>query len=233
MACRNFAALVGGLRLSRIVSGMKIDANLDLPKLLAERLSQITSSSTIYNRFAPELCYGRHQGPPAHDHRRAAVLILCYPHQEQWYLPLTVRPAHLSTHGGQISLPGGMLEPGESTSQAACRELQEELGLCCDQVQPVGQLPGAYIYVSNFWVTPWVATIHSKPQWKPSADEVAEVIELPLSALANSSNYGSHTITRRGLTFNAPHIRWQGHQIWGATSMILFELIKAITTPAD
>ena len=92
-----------------------------------------------------------------------------------------MRQAALGRHGGQISLPGGCVDAGETTADAARRELAEELGVG-ESIELVGELPPCYVYVSNFLVTPWLATIRTAPVWRPRDCEVEQVVEMPLSA---------------------------------------------------
>ena len=151
-------------------------------------------------------------------------MLLLYPHEDQWYLPLTLRPETLSDHPGQISLPGGALEDNETAYEAALRELGEELGVSPAEVEPVGRLSPLYVFASNFLVTPWLARTHHRPEFVPCEHEVAEILYLPLSQLLDVRSYGSHNFDRSGVTFRAPHIQLQHHRIWGATAMILGEL---------
>lgn len=143
-------------------------------------------------------------------------------------MPLTVRPSTMTDHAGQVSLPGGMIEPGETSQEAALRELEEELGVPADGIELLGRLSPLYLFVSNFCVDPWVAVLPERPRLKPSPSEVAEVLEVPLDHLLDPSNVGQHARDHRGLTFKAPHFRWQRHHIWGATSMILSELLALV-----
>jgi 8-oxo-dGTP pyrophosphatase MutT (NUDIX family) len=175
-------------------------------------------------RFEPELSFGRHTGPAPADVRQGAVMLLLYPTDDRWHLPLTLRPETLADHPGQISLPGGAVDGEETTYEAALRELDEELGITSADIQPIGQLSPLHVYASNFLVTPWLAFIRQRPEFVPSPAEVAEVLELPLLQLLDVRSYGQHTFQRGDVAFRAPHIQWQRHRIWGATAMILGEL---------
>ena len=106
---------------------------------LRDRLAEPLPGRCAQARFEPELAYGRHSGPAPSSARQAAVVVLLYEHAGEWTTPLTVRPAHLTNHAGQVSLPGGLVEPGETTAAAALRELEEELGVATSEtaVAPV------------------------------------------------------------------------------------------------
>jgi 8-oxo-dGTP pyrophosphatase MutT (NUDIX family) len=134
-----------------------------------------------------------------------------------------VRQPHLADHAGQVSLPGGMLEPGERSQAAALRELAEELGVAESTPSLIGSFDPLYVFNSNFLVTPWLACLAEPPTLSPQVDEVAEVFELPLAALLDESNFARIEIQRGGLRYSAPCIRYAQYCIWGATSMILAE----------
>lgn len=195
----------------------------DLPERLAKALSEGRQGGAARLRMSPELSYGRHAGPPPHTARPAAVMLLLFQRAGRWHLPLTERPATLARHGGQISLPGGSVDPCESSSQAALRELGEELGVEAP-VELLGRLADCYIFASDFLVTPWVAATTNDPQWKPHGSEVQRIIELPLDVLLDERSIGRMTIERGPLVFHAPCLRVGSACIWGATSVILSEL---------
>ena len=134
----------------------------------------------------------------------------------------------MAEHAGQISFPGGMLEPGETSAAAGLRELSEELGVEVENAHILGQLSILHLYSTNFAITPWVAWLPARPEMRPNPTEVAAVLEVPLAHLRDEANAGLHLLQRGGLRFYAPHIPWQGHQIWGATALILSELMAVI-----
>jgi 8-oxo-dGTP pyrophosphatase MutT (NUDIX family) len=175
--------------------------------------------------FAPELTYGRHRGPATPGVRPAAVIAMFYPHADEWYLPLTLRTQHLNDHAGQVSLPGGGREPGETNQQCALRELSEELGVESEDVDIVGRLSPAFVYSSNFFVQPFVAVSSHRPAFRPDPVEVEQVLEVPVTHLLDATNYSSLTLRNRAITYLAPCIAFRGHHVWGATSVMLSELI--------
>jgi 8-oxo-dGTP pyrophosphatase MutT (NUDIX family) len=205
---------------------MKFDVSL--PHRIAGRLARSLPGPAAQTRFAPELTYGRHQIPPLPDARQAAVMLLLYPVEDQWSVPLIVRPENMSAHAGQVSFPGGETEVGETAEEAAMRELEEELGTGPEGLVPLGRLSPMYVYASNYQVTPCVAAAAFRPAFRPNAAEVAGVLEPPVAELLRRSNQGVHWIRRHGICFRAPHIEFQGRRIWGATRMILAEFMAVL-----
>ena len=200
----------------------------DLRERMFQRLKRPLPGARAQTLFAPELSYGRHQLPPPQDARQAAVLLLLYPEQGSWRLPLTLRPDTLPTHAGQISFPGGEVEGGETVQQAALRELSEELQVGAADLELLGQLSEIYVFASNYVVTPCVALAPRRPQVHPNPAEVANLLEPTLVELLDPRRRGEHQIIRRGVCFQAPHIEYRGHRIWGATSMILAEFLAVV-----
>jgi 8-oxo-dGTP pyrophosphatase MutT (NUDIX family) len=194
----------------------------DLPRRLAADLAS-PPEPQWRREFAPELSYGRHAGPARENARAAAVAIVLCRDGERWSLPLTVRCARLARHGGQVSFPGGLIDPGETPRDAATRELEEELG-----VQPaidwLGELAPLFVFASNTMVTPSVAVAEGWPQWQPHPDEVDCVLRLDLRELLDADRANALHVQRGPLDFTAPQLIVEGHAAWGATAVILGEL---------
>jgi 8-oxo-dGTP pyrophosphatase MutT (NUDIX family) len=177
--------------------------------------------------FAPELSYGRHAGPARGDARRAAVaLLLCWDGR-QWTLPLTVRNAQLTRHGGQVSLPGGLIDAGESPRDAAVRELEEELGRR-PPLQWLGELSPLFVFASNATVTPCVAAVDHWPAWIAQPAEVDRVLKLDLRALLDPPTAPPLSVQRGPFHFQAPQLIVEGQSAWGATAVMLGELQKRL-----
>jgi len=196
-----------------------------LPDILTGLLGEQSLRSAVGTRFEPSPPLGRHYDRFPLDARQAAVLLTLYPHRGQWYVPLTVRHARLPDHAGQISLPGGAIEPDESSAAAAIREFREELGAWAVHVRILGRLAPVYVDVSNFRIEPFVALLSGRPEWAPNADEVEELLEVPLGHLVLPESFGTQTRQWRGQSYSAPHFAWHSHRIWGATCMILGQLV--------
>lgn len=202
--------------------------NANLPAELAARLQQPLPGWRAQSRFQPELSFGRHRGPSPSQARQAAVLILLYPEHDQWRLPLIVRPAHMPDHAGQVSFPGGVIEPGEDSRQAALREYCEELGASAHDIQILGQLSSLYLFASNYHVTPWVGAVSAAPRFLPSALEVERLLEVPVSHFSDPASIGSIQRRHGALSFSAPCFHFETEPIWGATSMILSEFVSSL-----
>jgi 8-oxo-dGTP pyrophosphatase MutT (NUDIX family) len=190
---------------------------LDNPELLPARQAARAA-------YSPGLSYGRHFGPAFPTARPAAVVLLIEPRDDQWTIPLTVRAANLPDHPGQVSLPGGRLESGESFRQAAEREFLEELGCELTADHWLGELLPLYVYHSDFYVRSFVAISDRAYVFHPCATEVARVVHLPLSVLVNSAQSNHREFTRGLTSWSAPAIEAAGATVWGATAMILADL---------
>jgi 8-oxo-dGTP pyrophosphatase MutT (NUDIX family) len=195
----------------------------DLDRLLAADVATAPADPAWRREFSPELTYGRHAAPPRTDARLAAVaIVLCWDGR-RWSLPLTVRCATLTRHGGQVSLPGGLIEVGESPRVAARRELSEELG-----VQPpfewLGEFDPLQVFASNAYVTPCIAAVSGWPPWVPQPEEVDCVLRMDLHALVTQAAPAPMMIERGPLQFAAPRMIVENHSVWGATAVILGEL---------
>ncbi|MDZ4818337.1 MAG: CoA pyrophosphatase [Planctomycetota bacterium] len=195
---------------------------------LSARLSQPLPGRTVQAALAPALTFGRHFGLPRYDARPAAVMVLLVPRQQSWTVPLMVRPAFARHHAGQIALPGGVIEPGETVTAAALRELHEELGILPEQVQIVGMLSPLYVFSSNHMLSVTVGVAVEPLVYQPNPAEVEQVLELPLSQLAQNTPCETTEYRRGALTLQVPCCRLGEEAIWGATLMILGELLAVI-----
>jgi 8-oxo-dGTP pyrophosphatase MutT (NUDIX family) len=174
-------------------------------------------------KLAPEYRVESLRATPPDDARQAGVLILLYQRDDVWHFPLMKRVEDGLVHSGQISLPGGSQEPGESLRETALREACEEIGAACTDIDVLGQLSTIYIPPSNFLVTPTVGYVTERPDFRCDPREVAELIEAPLSVLFDRDVVKREPWDLRGLTVEVPFYQIGPHKVWGATAMILSE----------
>ncbi len=167
---------------------------------------------------------------PSTNTRKAAVLILLFPSQQEWWLPLILRPTYEGVHSGQMALPGGKVEPeDQNIFDTALRETYEEIGVKVSREQVIGTLSDLYIPPSNITVSPVLAVIDHQPQYYPDPTEVAGITEVTLSSLQQAENYLQKDVTTfNGAVLKAPAFYIQGKIIWGATAMMLSELLDII-----
>ena len=166
------------------------------------------------------------------DARIAAGLLLLYPGERGASIALTVRASGLSRHAGQVSLPGGATDPGETLAQAALREAHEEIGVDPAGVRILGELTPVHVLVSGFTLHPIVGITHERPSFTLAAHEVQEVVEVSVDDLQDASRIRQGTRTREGLAIEYPYFDLMGHQVWGATAMILGEFICVLQQQA-
>jgi 8-oxo-dGTP pyrophosphatase MutT (NUDIX family) len=195
----------------------------DIEQVLRTRLAGTLPGLDAQRRFAPFKMAPDWEPPP--PGRIAAALVLLYPHRDGVAVPLTVRANHLPRHAGQISLPGGATDPGETLVEAALREASEEVGVDPGQVRVLGELTPVHVLVSGFTLHPIVGVTDSRPDFVAAPGEVEEVLEVALDDLRDASRIRQGTRIREGLAIEYPYFDLHGHQVWGATAMVLGEFI--------
>ncbi len=160
--------------------------------------------------------------------KAAAVLIPLVEKHNELHLGLTQRPLHLRAHPGQISFPGGKVERDDKDQTAtALREAHEEIGLCPDNVEILGQFP-AHNTFTGFEITPIVGRI--KSPFEPVLDpgEVAEYFTVPLAFLRQRRHRHTLNFSRKGINYPVIFIPYQDRFIWGATAAIIDLLCRHI-----
>ncbi len=156
--------------------------------------------------------------------RSAAALAYIYASNDTLLLPLTRRASSLREHAGQISLPGGRPEAGESLWKTAIREACEEIALPLDWPRQLGVLTPVYIPVTHTWLHVFIATGPAPTTFGPPNDEVVETQPVPLQDLLNSDRRRVEVRAHQGKTRTVPYMDLGPFPVWGATAMALSEL---------
>ncbi|HSN75408.1 MAG TPA: CoA pyrophosphatase [Anaerolineae bacterium] len=168
---------------------------------------------------------------PNHRPREGGVLVLLYPDGAggEPHLVLTRRTDTVGNHRGQISFPGGSVDPGDlSTAHTALREACEEIGVCETNLRLLGDLTPLYIPPSDFRIYPHVAYLPHRPEFRLQPAEVAELLEVAISHFLDENNIGQEEWFVGGQPRHVPFYVVHGHKVWGATAMVLAELAAVV-----
>lgn len=164
--------------------------------------------------------------------RKSGVLILFYPDEGDAAFPLIKRPNYPGVHSGQVALPGGKMEPDDPDLVfTALREAQEEVGIDPAKVKIVGQLTELFIPASRFLVYPVIGLMEEKPIWVPDPKEVSKVLPTRVFDLINRGTRKEAQLPIPMIgTLNAPFFDLHREIVWGATAMILGELVEVLNS---
>lgn len=200
----------------------------DLPSLLGQ-----LPGLEAQRRMAPVPRHGWRPGLLPDEARPAAALLALYPAGGDATLLLTKRSAALPQHGGQVSLPGGAVDRGETVEQAALREAHEEVGIDPSTVAVLGALTPLHIPVSGFVLHPIVGALAGRPSTVVAPHEVSRVIEVTVDDLLDSACHRRVVRVRDGVEFDMPYFDLDGEQVWGATAMVLAEFAAVLGVTLD
>lgn len=166
---------------------------------------------------------------PERDLTSAAVLVPIVDHPDGLTVLLTQRTNHLRDHAGQVSFPGGRIEPDDADHEAAAlRETHEEIGLAAHQIDLVGRLD-RYVTRTGYEVVPVVGFVNPPLDVKPDPFEVADIFEVPLQFLANPDNHQRHSRYYNGTRREFYAMPYNGYYIWGATAGMIVNLSEALS----
>jgi 8-oxo-dGTP pyrophosphatase MutT (NUDIX family) len=193
---------------------------LDLPEL---RRRLATRSPPEFTVFGDDGTEGR-----AAATTLAAVLIPVIAHPHAPTVLFTQRTTHLKSHAGQVSFPGGRVEPGDASAEfTALREAEEEIGLGPAAVEVLARLPD-YRTRTGFRVTPVIGLVAPPLELAPDPREVEAVFEVPLAFLLDPRNHQRRTREFQGMTVGFYVFEYNGHVIWGATAGMLINLYRML-----
>ena len=202
---------------------------------LKDRLAQHLPGQDAQIAMAPRPVDGgklRDMNPPA-DVNQSSVLVLLFPNEDgELELTLTLRTNDID-HGGQISFPGGRADDQESSIETALREANEEIGIEPDEVAIIGTLSDLYVSNSKNLVTPVVGFMQARPKFTINPSEVEEVFAVELNSLLHKKNLTVEDWNLHTYTYKVPY--WDVHRVplWGATAMMLNELLELIREFAE
>ena len=213
------------------------DLFLTFEEELTRRLQRSLPGPTAQHRMAPPF----RDSSPAYpttvpNSREAAILALFFPstHSENSAeLLLTVRPEGMSNHAGQVAFPGGRHEAGEQLQDTALRETEEEVFIPSSSIRVAGALTPLYIPPSNFIVHPFVGFVTEQPDLSVTSDEVARCFGVTVAHLRNPETSRVATRKWKSESHEVPYFALDGEFVWGATAMILSELVESIATSSS
>ena len=162
--------------------------------------------------------------------KKAAVMMLFYPKNDLTHLVLIVRNAYPGVHSSQIAFPGGRAEQFDlNLQETALRETHEEIGIPSHKINVVRPFTQIYIPPSNFMVYPFLGYCEHEITFKLQEEEVAGIIELPLSEFMDESIVVSKSMnTSYSEAIEVPSFKFNEHYVWGATAMMLSELKETL-----
>lgn len=203
----------------------------ELRRFLEKRTREPMPGDEAHQKMKPRMLDGtpfqlKHSQPP----KNGGVLILLYEEDDTIRFPLIQRPTYEGIHSGQMALPGGKQE-GEDADQyeTALRETHEEIGVKPKEIEIVGSLSEFYVVASNYMVMPVIGVVSGKPTFIPEPREVADIVTPSLSDLIEPKKAKEKDmVVRKGFLMHCPYYDLEGRVVWGATAMMLSELVDIV-----
>ncbi len=211
-----------------MVQQMEMTRLADLERQLRLALAGTLPGVEAQRRMAPIPRPGWLPGRSPEESRPAAALLLVFPAASPAHVLLTVRSSQLPSHAGQVSLPGGAVEEGESLEEAALREASEETGVDQAAVRVLGRLTPLHIPVSGFVLNTVVGVADARPEFRLAGTEVEQLLEPSLDGLLDPAAVRRFPRLADGLFQDVPYFAIDGVQVWGATAMVLAEFLEMV-----
>ena len=201
-------------------------------KLVTHLLEALQGELPGYQAHQKMLPPGRTLNAGTHESlssKMSSVLVLLFPDGDRVFTCLMKRPSTMKNHPGQISFPGGKVEKNDvSAEMTALREAQEEVGIDVSKIQVIGKLSDLFVEVSGFTIKPFVAWTDFKPDFQLEPGEVEELILFPVSDFIFEENIPETEIQTSIGLLTVKYFPSKEGKIWGATAMILAELIEIL-----
>jgi 8-oxo-dGTP pyrophosphatase MutT (NUDIX family) len=164
--------------------------------------------------------------------RKSGVMILLFPENNTLKVILIRRSTYVGIHAGQIAFPGGRYEESDiTTEKTAYREIEEEIGIPPEKIEIVGQLTDMYAQASNFLISVFVGYISERPELRPQEREVDDIFTIDIDAFLNPDviQTKEFKVQTTDIPVKAPYYKVEGIEIWGASAMVIAELLDMIT----
>ena len=201
----------------------------DFPSYIKNALQQELPGGKSHIKMIPP---GRELSIKNNDKERvrySSVLFLLFPKGGEIFTCLTKRTSSMKYHPGQISFPGGKIEPGENSQTTALREAEEEVGISPDKVSILGRLSELYIPVSRFSISPFVGWIDHEPEFILNTDESEKLILFPVEQFAKEQVIDFIELETVTGPLEVPYYPFDGEIVWGATAMIMAEFFDLVS----
>jgi 8-oxo-dGTP pyrophosphatase MutT (NUDIX family) len=194
--------------------------NVELPATMAHEKMTPTIRVDLLKKINPDTI----------NAKKAAVMMLFYPKNNQTHLVLILRNSYNGVHSSQISFPGGKPEIIDvDLKETALRETYEEIGVLPDKIEVIRSFTEVYIPPSNYLVHPFLGISNQELQFIRQEEEVAGIIEFPLIDFLDDGIIQNKRLdTSYATNFEVPGFLVNEHFVWGATAMILSELKETI-----
>jgi 8-oxo-dGTP pyrophosphatase MutT (NUDIX family) len=201
------------------------------PENIKKALSKNLSGAVSHKKMLPPNRVLKAASEEKNTIKKSSVLLLLFIENDELTACLIKRPAHMKYHAGQIALPGGRIEKGETAIETALRETYEEIGIQSNEIEIFGSLSEFYVEVSRFQIQPFVGWLHKKPEFRINPDEVEKTILFPIKNFKIPfSEVELDTVSGK---LKVPCIKFDGEIIWGATAMILSEFADILQSISE
>jgi 8-oxo-dGTP pyrophosphatase MutT (NUDIX family) len=199
----------------------------EFTRFIRNRTKQELPGREAHLRMAPSPIDGvrNYRLSPEGEAYSSSVMVLLFPDDNRDLNIVFTHRTETIVHGCQISFPGGQNDPGETPVETALRETEEEIGVSRDHLQVAGTLSALYLHRSNNLITPVIGFHEGKPELNINPVEVQEAFTVPLNAFLEDEKLVKEPWTLNDKTYEVPY--WDVHKVplWGATAMILNELL--------